>query len=383
MKNKELFEIIDKLTPKYIKFWEDICNIETPTMDKARIDAFSNYFIEIAKEKGWKTEVFESVTGNVVTLTMNSDSKKPPICLSAHMDTVHPLGSFGNPAVKIEGDKIYGPGVTDCKGGFAVSMLAMDALKELNFTDRPIMLIMQSDEEAGSRPINKININYICEKAKGARAFFNLEGAVNGYVCIERKGLITYTVKIQGVEAHSSSCATKGASAILEASHKIIELEKFKDNDGITCSCGVIKGGTTHNTVPGYCEFRANFRFKTDAQFKEIAKFMKELEEKDYVNGCVTIVEEYGSRPAMEYVERNVELLNTINKIFEENGLSVLKPYQAVGGSDAAQVTAAGIPCLDNISVIGGNIHNIGEYAEIDSLNIQAKRLASIICSIN
>ena len=158
MKNQNLFKKIDELTPKYIKFWEDICNMETPTMDKARIDAFGNYFVDIAKEKGWKTEVFESVTGNVVTLTMNPNAKKQPIFLSAHIDTVHPLGSFGNPAVKIEGDKIYGPGVTDCKGGFALSMLVMDALSELGFNDRPIMLLMQSDDEAGSRPINKINI---------------------------------------------------------------------------------------------------------------------------------------------------------------------------------------------------------------------------------
>ncbi len=380
---KKIFDKIDELTPKYLKFWEDICNMETPTMDKARIDAFGEYFIEIAKEMGLKWEVFESVTGNVVTLTLNPDSKKAPICLSAHIDTVHPLGSFGTPAVKIDGDKIYGPGVTDCKGGFAISMLVLDALNQLGYKDRPVMLIMQSDEEAGSRPINKININYICEKAKVARAFFNLEGATKGHVCIERKGLITYTVKIQGIEAHSSICATHGASAILEASHKIIELEKFKDKDGITCACGVIKGGTTHNTVPGYCEFRANFRFKTDSQFKQIAKFMKELEEKVYVNGTVTTVEEYGSRPAMEYVERNVELFNTINKIFEESGLSTLKPKQAIGGSDAAQVTMAGIPCLDNLGVVGGNIHNQGEYAEVDSLNEYAKRLAVIIVNID
>ena len=32
-----------------------------------------------------------------------------------------------NPAVKIEGDKIYGPGVTDCKGGVVAAVLAMDA----------------------------------------------------------------------------------------------------------------------------------------------------------------------------------------------------------------------------------------------------------------
>ena len=61
--NKQLFETIDRLTPKYIDFLVDICNMETPTMDKPSIDALCNYFIEIAKEMGFKYEVFESVTG--------------------------------------------------------------------------------------------------------------------------------------------------------------------------------------------------------------------------------------------------------------------------------------------------------------------------------
>ena len=42
--NKQLFEIIDRKTPDAINFLVDICNMETPTMDKPRIDAFGEYF---------------------------------------------------------------------------------------------------------------------------------------------------------------------------------------------------------------------------------------------------------------------------------------------------------------------------------------------------
>ena len=68
------------------------------------------------------------------------------------------------------------------------------------------------------------------------------------------------------MEAHSSNCATAGANAICEAAHKIIELEKIKDKHGLTCNCSVISGGTTVNTVPGHCEFKANVRFATQEQ---------------------------------------------------------------------------------------------------------------------
>ena len=43
----------------------------------------------------------------------------------------------------------------------------------------------------------------------------------------------------------------------------------------------------------------------------------------------------------------------------------------------------AGIPCLDNLGIVGGNIHNAGEYAELNSLNEYAKRLAVIISEID
>ena len=81
--------------------------------------------------------------------------KKPPIALSGHMDTVHPIGIFGSPAVRREGDRLYGPGTMDCKGGIVAGLLAMDALARSGYTDRPVMMLLQSNEEIGSGRNNK------------------------------------------------------------------------------------------------------------------------------------------------------------------------------------------------------------------------------------
>ena len=382
MNCKNIFDAIDRLYEEYLKIWETVCNIESPTMDKEHIDAVGDYFIDYADKRGWHVEVFESPNGNVVSMMMNPEASAAPVTLSAHMDTVHPLGSFGTPAVTMDEEKIYGPGVTDCKGGLIAATLAMEALRECGFTDRPVRFILQSDEEAGSRPHNKPTINYICERSKDSIAFLNLEGFTPGCAVIERKGIVTYLIKIKGVSAHSALCAKSGASAIAEAAHKILELEKFKDDGGITCNCGVISGGDSHNTVPDYCEFRANFRFVNAEQREAIAKYMRELEAKAYIEGCTTEVEEYGFRPAMERVQRNLDLLDTANAIFEKNGLSPLSPGKANGGSDGAQVTSAGIPCLDKLGVLGGRLHSREEYAVKESLKESAKRLAAIIYCI-
>ena len=383
MKCEKLFATIDGLYKSYLDIWEDVCNVESPTQDKARVDAVGKYFSNIAEKKGWEVEIFESfVSGNVVCITMNPDVDAAPVTYSAHMDTVYPVGSFGIPAVRRDGDKIYGPGVTDCKGGLVAALLAMDALDRCDFRGRPIRFLLQSNEEGGPISAKKPNIDYICNKAIDSVAFINLEGNNAGEACVERKGTLTYRIMVTGVEAHSSLCAIAGASAIAEAAHMILELEKFKDDKGLTCNCGVIQGGTTHNTVPGYCEFRANIRFANAKQRAEVQAFVENLARCPRNPLCSIALEIVGMRPAMERVERNLTLLETMNDIFEKNGLSRLSPSTGTGGSDAAQVTEAGIPCVDCIGVTGGDIHSPSEYAELKSLKESAKRLAALACCI-
>ncbi|MBE6551457.1 MAG: M20 family metallopeptidase [Ruminococcaceae bacterium] len=375
--NDMLFKTIDSLNEQYISFWEEICNIETPTLHKEGIDRASTLISEKAKEKGWMVEVYPmDIAGDLVSITMNPDSDGAPISFSGHLDTVHPLGSFGTPAVKRDETKIYGPGVTDCKGGIVAGFMAMDALDRCGFKGRPIHLLLQVDEESSLS--KKFSIKYIGEKAKDSIAFINLEGSSRGKVCVERKGIVTFTFTVTGVEAHSSNCAKLGSNAILEAAHKIIELEKLKDDDGLTCNCGVINGGTVANTVPGKCVFKANIRFSTSEQLEWVRNYVNEIAETVYVSGCTTEVVQSGFRLAMERCDRNLELVDRINTVLAKNEMELLTPFKRKGGSDAADITSFGIPCVDSLGVEGGRIHSPEEYAYLDSLSRSAKILAVI-----
>ncbi len=381
MKCQKLFEELELLESEYISVWEDVCNIESPTDDKAGVDAVGAYFKKLAEAKGYDVDVFPiEKSGDIVTVTMNKNAPGAPVFLSGHIDTVHPKGLFGYPPVKIvaEEGKIYGPGVDDCKGGVVAGFLAMDALARCGFTDRPVVMILQTDEECGSRQSDRATINYICERAKDAVAFLNLEPYSKGKACLARKGILNLVLKVKGIEAHSSSCAREGANAILEAAHKIIELEKLKDNSGITCNCGVIRGGTVANTVPDKCEFTANIRFSDEEQRKEAMAYVKKVAERVHVEGCSCEVEIEHTRAAMEYTERNLALFDKINAIFEENGMPTLVAVKTNGGSDAADVTVAGIPCIDSIGVRGGKIHSKNEFAHIASLRESAQMVAAI-----
>ncbi len=376
MHNEKLFEILDELNEKYIRVWEDVCNIESPTDSIDGVNACCDYFVKIAEGFGWQVEKLPlTVAGSPVCITMNPNAKGTPISLSGHIDTVFPIGMFGTPAVHFDEKYIYGPGVCDCKGGVVGGLYAMEVLHRLGFTDRPVKLLLQTDEEISSINSKKATINWILEKSKDSVAFINLEGHTHGVACVQRKGIITFVFKVHGVEAHSSRCAKAGANAIAEAAHKIIELEKIKDDEGITCSCNIISGGIKTNTVAGYCEFKCNVRYATMEQLEWIRQEAKKIADTVYVNGCVTEVVEAGIRATMEPNERTYDLLDKMNRVWAENGLETLKPGKRTGGSDAADATVFGLAAIDNLGAEGDKIHTLDEYAVTASLKVCATRL--------
>ncbi len=380
---KELLRAqIESLYDEYVKILEDVCNIESPTDYKVGVDAVGDYFAEKALGLGFDVEYFRhEKAGNALCITMNPEATGEPISLSGHMDTVHAVGSFPTPAVKIENGNIYGPGTCDCKGGIVVGLLAMHALRNLGYKARPVQLLLQSEEENNSRLSEKGTINFICQKAKNSVAFLNLEGHAPGEsdATLERKGIITFTFEVTGKEAHSASCAEMGANAIADAAYRIIELEKIKDPDGLTCNCGVISGGTVANTVPGKCVFKANVRFATKEQHDYICEYVQKVADMEFVKGCTCRVDQSVGRVAMELNERNLKLLDKINTILGNNGIDKLTRVKRKGGSDAADVTAYGIPCIDSVGIGGGYIHSKNEYADLSELKTVALRTAIII----
>lgn len=377
---KDLFKKIDELFSSFVDIWKDVVLIDSPTSYKEGVDKVGKYFIDKAAKNMWNIEVQENeYAGNAICITMNSESNNKPIVISGHMDTVHPINSLDT---YIKDGMIFGPGVTDCKGGLVACLLAMKALKECGYKDRPVKFILQSDEEVGSKLSNKKTIEFMIEKSKDALCFINAEMYMDGTVVTTRKGIARYNMIIHGKSVHASLC-DGGASAILEASHKIIELEKIKQPDAITINVGTIKGGTTSNTVPDECSFEIDVRFANDDQYKKTKEYITNIANTTYIEGTSTELIETGTRIAMDHKDYNDDLVNKINAIYKNCGLVELKQRKASGGSDAAYTSDAGIPTIDSIGVNGGCIHSKKEYAYLNSLKDSAKRIAAIIYKLS
>ena len=62
----------------------------------------------------------------------------------------------------------------------------------------------------------------------------------------------------------------------------------------------------------------ADIRYNNSSEYEEAVKRVAEITEKSFIGDTVATATVVSERPAMEHSERNFELLEKINKIFEE-----------------------------------------------------------------
>lgn len=380
MENIEyIFEKIENSEKEYFDFLKKVVEIESPTDYKMGVDNVGKAFAEKANEMGFSVEVFEQKTsGNLISITLSPDSDDAPICLSGHIDTVHKVGTLAKNPFRIENNRVYGPGISDCKGGCVVGLWAMDILKQIGYK-RKVILLLQTDEETNSLGSNKATIRKILEKSRNAQFFLNLESVneVKG-MTLERKGIAMYKMVVNGVSGHAAYCYDF-SSAITELAYKIIELEKYKSKDGISVNCGTIIGGTASNVVPKTAEAILDVRFANPEQYEEIKSAIFNISNISYIKNTTCTVEEISIRPSMPHSEKNYELFEQINSAFTKCGLDKMQGFFSSGGSDAAYITEAGIPVVDSIGVVGGNFHKIDEYTLLDKFTLSVKRIVAIL----
>ena len=382
-KLQTVLKAVDARSGAYIRLWERICAIESPTWSKEAVDQVGETLAGWAARLGWQTERFPvENSGDCWCLTLCPDAPGRPAALSGHMDTVHAPGAFGPDPVRTEGDWLWGPGTADDKGGIVLGMLAMDALAAAGFNRRPVRLLLQSDEENGSVQCGRRSIDYICRRARECAAFFNLEPAKRGTVTVCRKGIVHLQLDISGRGAHAAWCC-RGASAVTEAARIILELEKLKDEGGVTCTCGVVSGGTAINSVPEHCTVLADLRYFTAEQQAWARRRVDEIIRTGVLPGTTCAVTELSCRIPMEYTDANRRLLTHMNAIFTACGMPEAEGEPRYGGSDAAEVSAEGVPTVDAMGVEGSDTHSIRERAYIPSLAAGAGRLAAVLLNFD
>ncbi|MEM8598085.1 MAG: M20 family metallopeptidase, partial [Pseudomonadota bacterium] len=293
------------------------------------------------------------------------------ILLLCHLDTVHPVGTLAGPLPwRVEGDRAWGPGIADMKGGTCLALAALEALYDgPRRTPLPVHVLLTSDEETGS-PTSEALIR---EAAEHAAYVLVPEPARNGGKAVtERKGVARYGLETHGRAAHSGVAHADGRSAIAELARQVVAIESRTDpSRGLTFNIGRIWGGTADNTVPERAGCRIDVRMVSPEDAAEVDAWLRALRPHD---PDVTLTLEGGlNRPPFQKSNAIAALFEHARGLAAEIGFT-LEDMASGGGSDGSFV-AAQTAVLDGIGIEGALMHTHEEHAMISSIAPRATLL--------
>lgn len=372
----ERLRYFESRLPGLVQTIREFVEVESPSDNKPAADRMGALLATKFQTRGGRVRLHRAGDfGDNLQIDFPGRAGKPVLVLG-HFDTVYPLGTLATMPCRVDGERLYGPGVLDMKSGIAIMLAAIDALHAWNGQlPRPVTVFLVSDEEVGSSSSRRITEDL----ARQSGAVFVLEPSAGpkGAVKTARKGVGDYTLKVKGIAAHAGLDPGKGHSAILELAKQIAVISKFNQlRSGVSVNPGVIRGGTRTNVIAAEAEVEIDARIKSAKQAAGLDRKMRSL--KPFDRHCKLSIEGGINRLPMERNAGVVALYKKAKAIARQLHWR-LEEAAVGGGSDGNFTAGIGIPTLDGMGAVGEGAHAVHEHILIPELPRRALLLAGMI----
>jgi glutamate carboxypeptidase len=350
---------------------------ESPTFDAAAVNRMMDIASRALVLAGARIERIAGRMGfgDCVRATFpHATPEIPGILIMGHLDTVHPIGT--NLPFRREGNRAWGPGILDMKGGNYLSLEVIRQLQRAGQRTRlPITVLFTSDEEVGS-PSTRDLIE--AEASRHKYVLVPEPARPDGGVVTGRYAIARFNLEATGRPSHAGSAPGAGRSAIKEMARKLIEIEDMT-TESCTFSVGVIHGGKWVNCVTTTCTGEALSMAKRQEDLDRGVTAMQALRASS--NEVQFRVTRGVTRPVWEPDANGRALYETASQIAGSLGFAI-NPQSSGGGSDGNFTGAMGIATLDGLGVAGAGAHTLDEHIQIDSLAYRGKLMAGLLLAL-
>ena len=251
-------------------------DINSFTANPEGVNRLAGFTTECFAPLGFTAESIPSYNpqwGSHLVLTRRGSSGKS-VALISHLDTVFPPEEEARNHFhwQVEGDRIFGPGTHDIKGGSVMMWLVMSALQQHNprlFEAITWKLIWNSSEECFSPDFGNV-CRAQFDPGTLAALVFESEGrsGKTGLMVLARKGRGTFRLTASGRGSHAGGKHAHGANAVVQISLAVQKAAALTDyNRGLTVNVGTVHGGTVLNRVPHEAVAEGEFRTFTPEAF--------------------------------------------------------------------------------------------------------------------
>jgi glutamate carboxypeptidase len=300
------------------------------------------------------------------------------IFLCGHLDTVfgpeHPFQQVR----ELDGDRLNGPGVADLKGGFLVMYLALAAFERSRLREHlGWEVLFNPDEEIGSI----CSAPLLAQAARRHHLGLVYEPAYpDGGLAGARKGSGNFALVVRGRAAHAGRDFAAGRNAIAAAAELARAVHALNGRrEGLTVNLGYVHGGGALNIVPDLCILKFNVRTAAPEDESWLqGELEKILTQANACAGCGLELRGGFTRPPKPCTQAQQRLQDLLADCGRQIGLAL--SFRPTGGCcDGNNLAAAGLPNVDNLGVVGGEIHTEREWMRFGSLAERAKLSALLL----
>ncbi|MGE5816263.1 MAG: M20 family metallopeptidase [Acidobacteriota bacterium] len=353
---------------------ERLVRAESPSTDKEAVDRCGAVLAAQLEGVGMRVErLYQRNAGDHIRAETGSGPRS--VLLLGHFDTVWPVGRLQTMPLRLEGERLYGPGVFDMKAGIVIAMAAVRALQNAGAArDAHIVMLWTTDEEIGSASSRAL----IEEEARHSEAVLVLEPSLpGGALKTARKGCAGYEVVVRGIAAHAGIEPEKGASAVEELARQIPRINGFQDRDrGLLVNVVQAWGGARSNIIPDEAHALVDVRVPDLQTWEEVNGAFAGLKP---VNPRTTIeCRGWFDRPPLERRPSTVRLYDQARAVAAGFGRE-LREGSTGGGSDGNFTAALGVPTLDGLGAVGDGAHAAHEHVLIPELSWRAAVVAGLV----
>jgi glutamate carboxypeptidase len=361
--------------PALIDTLRDMVMIESGSSDVEGLAKMADFTEARLKALGAKTERRKATRGAgadiVIGTFEGSGSRK--LMLIAHMDTVYQRGILASQSYRVDGNRIYGPGIADDKGGIAVVLHALKILGEAGWRDYArLTVLFNPDEEVGSIGSGELiaeladqhDVVLSCEPTGAAPA------AKNDALLLGASGTATGTMEVTGRASHAGAAPQLGRNALTELAHQLLQTQDIaKSIPGTQLSWTTAQAGTVRNQIPEKATAGADIRLTVPDGVEKLQAALDAKVKNRLVPDTETIVKIVAGRPAFVASEGGRALAKEGQAIYAEIERTLDIVEMTGGATDAGFANRSGKAIVvESFGLAGFGYHARDEYIDTGSI---------------
>lgn len=323
----------------------------------------ARYLAGVMEDLGAEVELLSAGDGrDSIVATVVGKNPNRTLGVSGHIDVVPVVGQTWSRDPfdpKVSGDRLYGRGACDMKGGIGAAIEAIRALRDQNsLPSANVAFHLVADEETGGT----FGTRWLMERGHLAADACLVAEPTGLHVGVAERGALFARLTVHGQGGHGS-VPESGVSAVAGAA-RVVDALHMRDF-GVahpllgrtTCNVGTISGGAAPNVIAESCVIEVDRRMlpgaTRESAIQELLDVIESLELSVDVDAEAIVFVEASeidrAHPVVEWIDQTVRSVRSESKIvgsmlgsdarFYRNTLSI--PTVLLGPGDITQAHTA------------------------------------------